>query len=384
VIFRVFKSTTILPPSIQLDFIMPRRPLAQISGNTTKGKELTPYSRGLIIGEYNCGVKPSQISRNLQIPRSTVIDTIQQKSKRDDGKSSPRPGRPKSYTERDKRHIIQLIKRDPFITYQAIRERTGLNVSSTTFLTILKESGYGHWRAKKRPKLTKEHAKLRLEWAKKHKDWTYTEWSKVIWSDESSIELGKGQQDSWVFHLNQLGEKWKKEYIKPYTKGKGLSIMIWAAIWGMGHSEITFLERDFESKKQGYSAKSYLEVLEANLFSIWEPGLEFMQDNAPIHSAHLIQQWFKDHGIPLMVWPPYSPDLNPIEHAWAKLKERIYKLDPELATIKGDNEELRIKFTRLIERAWEDLGQDYFDGLIRSMDSRVNAVLLAKGWYTKY
>jgi len=48
----------------------------------------------------------------------------------------------------------------------------------------------------------------------------------VIWSDESSIELGKGQQDSWVFHLNQLGEKWKKEYIKPYTKGKGLCIMI--------------------------------------------------------------------------------------------------------------------------------------------------------------
>jgi hypothetical protein len=72
---------------------------------------------------------------------------------------------------------------------------------------------------KKRPKLTKEHAKLRLEWAKNHKYWTYTEWSKVIWSDESSIELGKGQQQLWVFHLNQLGEKWKKEYIKPYPKG---------------------------------------------------------------------------------------------------------------------------------------------------------------------
>jgi hypothetical protein len=39
---------------------------------------------------------------------------------------------------------------------------------------------------------------------------------------------------------------------------------------------------------------------------------------------------------------------------------------------------------RLIKGAWEELGQDYFDGLIRSMDSRVNAVLLAKGWYTKY
>jgi hypothetical protein len=61
----------------------------------------------------------------------------------------------------------------------------------------------------------------------------------------------------------------------------------------------------------------------------------------------------------------------------------IYKLDPELAAIRGDNEEIRATFMRLIEKAWEELGQDYFDGLIRSMDSRVNAVLLAKGWYTK-
>jgi transposase len=33
--------------------------------------------------------------------------------------------------------------------------------------------------------------------------------------------------------------------------------------------------------------------------------------------------------------------LNPIENAWAKLKETIYKLNPELAAIRGDNKELR-------------------------------------------
>jgi transposase len=173
---------------------MPRRLLAQISGNSTKEKELKPYSRGLIIGEYYSGVKASQISRNLQIPRSTVADSIQQNSKQNNGESSPQPGRPKSYIERDKQHIIQLIKRDPFIKYDNICQRTGLNISSTTFLSILQNSGYGHWQAKKQPKLTKEHAKLWLEWAKNHKDWTYTEWSKVIWSNESSIKLGKGQQ----------------------------------------------------------------------------------------------------------------------------------------------------------------------------------------------
>jgi hypothetical protein len=37
-------------------------------------------------------------------------------------------------------------------------------------------------------------------------------------------------------------------------------------------------------------------------------------------------------------------------------KELIYKLDPELATIWGDSEEVRIKFMKLIKRAWEELG----------------------------
>jgi transposase len=76
-----------------------------------------------------------------------------------------------------------------------------------------------------------------------------------------------------------------------------------------------------------------------------------MQDNAPIHSAHVIKKWFEDNRIPLMIWPPYLPDLNLIKHAWAKLKELMYKLDPELATIRGDNEELRTAFISLIKRA---------------------------------
>jgi transposase len=55
--------------------------------------------------------------------------------------------------------------------------------------------------------------------------------------------------------------------------------------------------------------------LEDNLRDIWESGLEFMQDNAPIHSAQKVQDWLRNHEIPVMTWPPYSPDLNPIENA---------------------------------------------------------------------
>ena len=46
-----------------------------------------------------------------------------------------------------------------------------------------------------------------------------------------------------------------------YKKGKDISVMVWAAIWwkdGKAHkSELYIPERDWESKKHGYTARSY-------------------------------------------------------------------------------------------------------------------------------
>lgn len=77
-----------------------------------------------------------------------------------------------------------------------------------------------------------------------------------------------------------------------------------------GRSDIYIMDRDFESKKNGYSARSYIEVLNAMIITLWQAGMTFMQDNAPIHGARKVAAWFRDHNIPTMEWPPYSPDLN--------------------------------------------------------------------------
>jgi len=102
--------------------------------------------------------------------------------------------------------------------------------------------------------------------------------------------------------------------IQPYKKGHDFSIMVWACFWGLERSNLYALERDFEAKKHGYSAKSYLNILDDNLLSVYQLGLIFMQDNAPIHTAKAVTLWFREHGINVMEWPPYSLDMNPIEH----------------------------------------------------------------------
>jgi len=41
--------------------------------------------------------------------------------------------------------------------------------------------------------------------------------------------------------------------------------------------------------------------------------LVLMQDGAPGHAAADTQADLKERGITVIFWPPFSPDLNPIE-----------------------------------------------------------------------
>ena len=46
-------------------------------------------------------------------------------------------------------------------------------------------------------------------------------------------------------------------------------------------------------------------------------------DNAAIHKSTTLKNLIEDAGHTMIFLPPYSPDLNPIEHKWQKLKHNL-------------------------------------------------------------
>jgi len=109
-----------------------------------------------------------------------------------------------------------------------------------------------------------------------------------------------------------------------------------------------------------------------------------MQDNAKIHTAKKTMNWLKDMGIDLIEWPPYSPDLNPIEQLWFELKNRVNAIDPGLLETTAQDEATMDRFASAIKRAWASIPAARIEGLVRSMDERINAVIAAEGWYTRF
>ena len=211
----------------------------------------------------------------------------------------------------------------------------------------------------KKPYLKPEHQQHRLEFAKKYKNWTYEDWSKIIWSDESKFQVfgSDGKQYYW----KRTGESLKSHHIKPTVKFGGGKVMVWGCFTFRGVGNFCKIDGNM-------NGALYRQILEEDLMnSIEEHGFAindiiFQQDNDPKHTANLTKEWFDNNNITVLDWPAQSPDLNPIEHLWNEIDRRLRCLP---GSISG-TEDLWEK----IQLVWEEIDVDYCTNLIRSMPER--------------
>lgn len=83
----------------------------------------------------------------------------------------------------------------------------------------------------------------------------------------------------------------------------------------------------------------FLAYVEQVLVPTLSPGDVVIMDNLPAHKAAGIRDAIEAAGASLLYLPPYSPDFNPIENAFSKLKAL-----------------LRAKAERTIAALWDTVG----------------------------
>ncbi|KAI1006892.1 hypothetical protein K3495_g1318 [Podosphaera aphanis] len=87
----------------------------------------------------------------------------------------------------------------------------------------------------------------------------------------------------------------------------------------------TFWEKNWGTVNSGRYDRHILPQVEAYLSEERANGRTpiFQHDNAPAHKSEETRVNLQRRQIPTLRWPPYPPDLNPIEHVWSWMKRFI-------------------------------------------------------------
>jgi transposase len=102
----------------------------------------------------------------------------------------------------------------------------------------------------------------------------------------------------------------------PRNRGKNTTLLSSMSVEGMGPS----LAVDGATDREVFEA-----CLEEVLAPSLRPGQVVVMDNLTAHKGERVRELVQSRGCALLYLPPYSPDLNPIEEAFSKMKGILRK-----------------------------------------------------------
>uniref|UniRef100_A0AAY5K4D1 C2H2-type domain-containing protein n=2 Tax=Esox lucius TaxID=8010 RepID=A0AAY5K4D1_ESOLU len=338
-----------------------------------RSKELSIDFRDKIVLRYKSGEGYKKIAKALNVPRSTVCSVIVKWRKFGTTETLPRTGRPAKLSKRTRRALVKEVTENPKATLkepQSFSAETGETAKRTTISAALHQSGLYGIVARRKPLLSKKHMTCRLEFAKRHLNDTESMREKILWSGETKVEL---------LCLSAKGYAWRRQdtvqdltnTISMLKRGGG-SIMLWGCFSAAGTGRLV----KFEGKMNG---TKYREVLEENLIQSAQDlrlGQQFIfqHDNNPNHTAKTTLEWLRGNSVNVLEWPSQSQDLNPIELLWRDLKIAVQQHSP--SNLKD--------LERICKEEWVKLTKSMCAKLVEAYPRRLEAVVAAKGDFTKY
>ncbi|UYV84724.1 hypothetical protein LAZ67_X003220 [Cordylochernes scorpioides] len=278
--------------------------------------------------------------------------------------------------EQDKdKELIELINSNkslkfkryplPSVLTRAIR-RFNLLSTSRTISRRLVANGLHSCRPLRRLSLTPPNRRQRLEWCRARSTWM-TEWHRVVFSDESRFCLSSDSCRVRVW--GRRGERSNPAAIveRPTVRQRG--IMVWGAIAYDSRSPLLRIQGTMTAQR--YVDDVLRPVTLPYLQGV--PNALYQQDNARPHTACISQQALQD--VQMLPWPPYSPDLSPIEHVWDHIGRRLHALPQP----RSEDE-----LWQMVEREWRAIPQDAIRTLIDSLSRRVAVCIAVRGGPTCY
>jgi len=133
---------------------------------------------------------------------------------------------------------------------------------------------------------------------------------RLVFVDEMGTNTSLAPLYAWA----PKGERARCEV--PRNRGKNTTLLASMTAEGMGSCLAVV----------GSTTKAVFETyLERVLVPTLRPGQVVLMDNLALHKGQKVRELIEGRGCELLYLPPYSPDFNPIEEAFSKVKALVRK-----------------------------------------------------------
>lgn len=232
------------------------------------------------------------------------------------------PGRPARLTKRQKEQLKQMIVAGPeeagyasacwtsLMIQELIRREFGVLYSRFYICELLDNLGFSYQKARFVSDHLNEEARA---------TWLAETWPQILAEAQSKNGLILFGDEATCALWGSLGRTWalrgQQPEVKTSGKRKGYKLF--------GMVEYFTGQFFYQAITGRFQSTSYQAFLEHVLAQTSQP-LIIIQDGARYHTSIAMKAFFAQHQERLTVYqlPSYSPDFNPIEFLWKKLKHR--------------------------------------------------------------
>jgi transposase len=295
----------------------------QLDASQAKG-DLSESKRILVLLALAAGQLVKDIAQVLQISIETIRQSIHRYlSGGISGiKSKQSPGRPSKLTKNQRKKLTGWLNlgpenmgflgacwRTPMIQW-LIQEKFGVFYNARYLSELLKNMGFSYQKATFVADKRNENA--RREWLEK-------EWPKIRKiADKKNAYILFGDEASFP-QWGTLTYTWASRGQQPViqTSGTRKGYKVFGLI---DYFTGKFFSKGHEGK---LNSDSYIEFL-TEVLSSTRKHIILIQDKAPYHRGAKMRAFFEENADRITVYqlPSYSPDFNPIEKLWKKIKEK--------------------------------------------------------------
>jgi transposase len=286
---------------------------------------------------------------------------------------APRSGRPHKTSEEQDVNIALTSLQEPFTTPRGIKRKLMLpNISPRTIARRLDHADIPAHLARHRRHLSEEEIRARFSFAEGYEHWTEEQWAGVLFADEKCF-TGEGHPGRVWVRIPRGANPLDPQYTA-HKLQHPKSVPAWACFSGAG---VGYMAYSYDSLKGPMLAKIFREWLVPTAqeqLGVGKQAWFLLHDNVRVHHAPAPTAALFNAGFTQIDFPPYSPDLNPIENLWADVQKRVDEMPSST----------RPQLEAAVVKAWSETSTELCSKLARSMPKRIQEVIRLKGQYTHY